>query len=37
MQRELSYFVRRITWLALGIGLSFFAIGFLSATPSGPT
>ena len=24
MQKELSYFVRRITWLALGIGLSFY-------------
>ncbi len=33
MQRELSYFVRRITWLALGIGLSFFAIGFFIGNP----
>jgi len=29
MQQELKYFVRRITWLALGIGLAFFLIGFL--------
>ncbi|MEE4145766.1 MAG: HAD-IC family P-type ATPase, partial [Halieaceae bacterium] len=33
MQRELGYFVRRITWLALGIGLSFFAIGFFIGNP----
>ncbi len=33
MQLELSYFVRRITWLALGIGLSFFAIGFFIGNP----
>jgi sodium/potassium-transporting ATPase subunit alpha len=33
MQRELSYFVRRITWLAIGIGLAFFAIGFFIGNP----
>ena len=33
MQRELSYFVRRITWLALGIGAAFFAIGFAIGNP----
>ena len=33
MQRELTYFVRRITWLALGIGFSFFLIGFLIGNP----
>lgn len=33
MQQELAYFVRRITWLALGIGLSFFAIGFFIGNP----
>ena len=33
MQKELSYFVRRITWLALGIGLSFFIIGFFIGNP----
>jgi len=33
MQRELSYFVRRITWLAVGIGVAFFAIGFAIGNP----
>jgi sodium/potassium-transporting ATPase subunit alpha len=33
MQRELQDFVRKITWLALGIGLLFFAIGFLIGNP----
>ena len=33
MQKELTYFVRRITWLALGIGLSFFIIGFFFGNP----
>ena len=33
MQRELSYFVRRITWLALGIGFAFFTIGFFIGNP----
>jgi sodium/potassium-transporting ATPase subunit alpha len=33
MQQELSHFVRRITWLALGIGISFFLIGFLIGNP----
>ena len=33
MQRELRYFVRRITWLALGIGLLFFIIGFVIGNP----
>ena len=30
MQKELRDFVRKITWLALGIGTVFFAIGFLT-------
>ena len=33
MQKELAHFVRRITWLALGIGLSFFIIGFFIGNP----
>ncbi len=33
MQKELAYFVRKITYLALGIGLVFFAIGFLIGNP----
>jgi sodium/potassium-transporting ATPase subunit alpha len=33
MQQELRHFVRRITWLALGIGLSFFLIGFAIGNP----
>ena len=33
MQRELRDFVRKITWLALGIGTLFFAIGFLIGNP----
>ena len=33
MQRELSYFVRRITWLAARIGVAFFAIGFAIGNP----
>jgi len=33
MQKELTHFVRRITLLALAIGLSFFVIGFLIGNP----
>jgi sodium/potassium-transporting ATPase subunit alpha len=33
MQKELAYFVRKITYLAVGIGLVFFAIGFLIGNP----
>ncbi len=33
MQKELTYFVRKITYLAVGIGLLFFAIGFLIGNP----
>ena len=33
MQQELKHFVRRITYLALGIGLAFFLIGFLIGNP----
>ena len=33
MQLELTHFVRRITWLALGIGTSFFLIGFFIGNP----
>jgi len=33
MQQELKYFVQRITWLALGIGLSFFILGFFIGNP----
>ncbi len=33
MQKELAYFVRKITYLAVGIGLIFFAIGFLIGNP----
>jgi sodium/potassium-transporting ATPase subunit alpha len=33
MQQELRHFVRRITWLALGIGLSFFLLGFAIGNP----
>jgi sodium/potassium-transporting ATPase subunit alpha len=33
MQQELHHFVRRITYLAVGIGLVFFAIGFVIGNP----
>ncbi|WP_345987117.1 cation-transporting P-type ATPase [Sulfurimonas sp. HSL1-2] len=33
MQKELRDFVRKITWLALGIGTLFFGIGFLIGNP----
>ncbi|MGD8712530.1 MAG: cation-transporting P-type ATPase, partial [Thiohalophilus sp.] len=33
MQKELAYFVRKITYLALGIGLVFFIIGFFIGNP----
>ena len=33
MQQELRHFVRRITWLALSIGLLFFLIGFGIGNP----
>lgn len=33
MQKELAHFVRRITWLALGVGISFFLIGFAIGNP----
>lgn len=33
MQKELAYFVRKITYLAVGIGLVFFVIGLLIGTP----
>ncbi len=33
MQLELRHFVRRITWLALGIGFSFFLVGFAIGNP----
>jgi sodium/potassium-transporting ATPase subunit alpha len=33
MQKELAYFVRKITYLAVGIGLVFFAIGFFIGNP----
>jgi sodium/potassium-transporting ATPase subunit alpha len=33
MQRELRHFVRRITYLALGIGFAFFLIGFAIGNP----
>ena len=33
MQRELRHFVRRITYLALGIGLFFFLVGFVIGNP----
>jgi sodium/potassium-transporting ATPase subunit alpha len=33
MQRELKNFVRKITWLSLGIGLFFFGVGFLIGNP----
>jgi sodium/potassium-transporting ATPase subunit alpha len=33
MQKELSSFVQKITWLALGIGTLFFGIGFLIGNP----
>jgi len=33
MQQELAHFVRRITWLAVGIGLVFFAVGFAIGNP----
>jgi len=33
MQRELEDFVRKITWLALGIGITFFMIGFFIGNP----
>ncbi len=33
MQKEIQNFVRRITWLALGIGLVFFLAGFFIGNP----
>ena len=33
MQKELSAFVQKITWLALGIGILFFGVGFLIGNP----
>lgn len=33
MQKELADFVHKITWLALGIGLVFFLVGFLIGNP----
>lgn len=33
MQIELRHFVHRITWLALGIGLVFFLVGFVIGNP----
>jgi sodium/potassium-transporting ATPase subunit alpha len=33
MQKELAHFVRRITWIALGVGTTFFLIGFLIGNP----
>jgi len=33
MQKELAYFVRKITYLAVGIGLVFFIIGFFIGNP----
>jgi sodium/potassium-transporting ATPase subunit alpha len=33
MQKELAYFVRKITYLAVGIGLVFFVIGFFIGNP----
>jgi len=33
MQKEIQNFVRKITWLALGIGFSFFIIGFFIGNP----
>lgn len=33
MQQELQHFVRRITYLALGIGVAFFLIGFFIGNP----
>ena len=33
MQREIQSFVRRITWLALGIGFIFFLAGFFIGNP----
>jgi len=33
MQQELTHFVRNITWLALGIGFSFFIVGFFIGNP----
>jgi len=33
MQRELEDFVHKITWLALGIGITFFVIGFFIGNP----
>ena len=33
MQKELGDFVQKITWLALGIGTLFFAVGFLIGNP----
>jgi len=33
MQKEIENFVRKITWLALGIGLVFFIIGFFIGNP----
>ncbi|MDT8376859.1 MAG: cation-transporting P-type ATPase [Mariprofundaceae bacterium] len=33
MQQEIQNFVRKITWLALGIGFAFFIIGFFIGNP----
>ena len=33
MQQEIQNFVRKITWLALGIGLTFFVLGFFIGNP----
>jgi len=33
MQMEIQNFVRKITWLALGIGISFFILGFFIGNP----
>jgi sodium/potassium-transporting ATPase subunit alpha len=33
MQKELKNFVRKITWLSMGVGLFFFGIGFLIGNP----
>jgi len=33
MQRELKHFVKKISWLALGIGIFFFLMGFLIGNP----
>ena len=33
MQQQVQHFVRKITWLALGIGCSFFLLGFFIGNP----